>query len=138
MLLGVIDLYSVGIYTGVKVDTIEKLRGAQVAKAVRVAVQYDGQMPGRVPPEWWRGLGPALTPPQEQRLRETFSRLSAGDDIWITYAPAEGTRMLHAGAAVISTDGDRLMNAILDLWLGPTPVSEDLHETLTSQLRAPR
>lgn len=135
---GVVDLYSVGIYTAAPVSSTESLRDSAMVKAVRVAVLYDGRMPGTVPADWWRELEPALTPDQEQRLRNTFSLLSTGDDIWITYAPREGTRMVHGGTTVVSDDGDGLMNAVLDLWLGPNPVSQDLHQTLSSALRRRR
>lgn len=133
-LFGTVELYSVGIYTRAPVAGVRELRRSSVTKAVRVAVLYDGGMPGKVPAEWWQELIPALNPREEQKLRAAFSKLSSGDDVWISYAPGRGTRMMHAGNVVVSTKSDELMNAVLDLWLGSIPVSSEVHDTLVAEL----
>ena len=61
--------------------------------------------------------------------------LSPGDDIWIAYAPEKGTLLRAGGRTVLTDPGDGLMNAILNLWLGPSPVSSELHDALVTDLR---
>lgn len=134
MLFGTVDLYSVGIYTGAQVSSSKRLRDSSLTKAVRVAVLYEGGMPAKVPSDWWQELVPALSPAEEDKLRAAFAKLSSGEDVWITYAPGRGTRMMLGGNVVVSTDNHELMNAVFDLWLGPTPVSQEVHDALAAAL----
>ena len=134
-LFGSVDVYTVGIYASREVNTVEALRDPQVARAVRVNVVYDGGMPEKIPSEWWQELIPVLDKGQQQKLRGAFARLSPGDDVWITYAPGKGTLLRAGGTTILSDPGAGLMNAVLDLWLGPTPVSGDLRDALVADLR---
>ena len=134
-LFGAVDIYTVGVYSARDVDSVEALRHPQLTRAVRVNVVYDGGMPAKIPQEWWQELVPVLDTQQQQTLREAFARVSAGDDIWITYAPSEGTLVRAGGRTVLTDRGDGLMNAVLNLWLGATPVSSDLRDVLVSDLR---
>ncbi|CAN5863235.1 hypothetical protein BH20GEM3_BH20GEM3_10620 [soil metagenome] len=77
---------------------------------------------------------PALSPAEEEKLRRAFSKLSRGQDIWIRYAPAAGTRIICGGDVVVATRDHQLMSAVLDLWLDSTPVSEEVRETLVAEL----
>lgn len=135
MLFGSVDIYSVGVYASREVNSAGALRNQQLTRAVRVNVLYDGGMPEKIPSEWWRELIPALDKQQQQKLREAFARLSPGEDVWITYAPSTGTLFRAAGNTVVTDPGDGLMNAVLDLWFGATPVSSELHDELVTQLR---
>lgn len=92
-------------------------------------------MPSKIPSGWWEELVPVLDKQQQQKLRDAFARLSPGDDVWITYAPSKGTLLRAGGRTVLADPGDGLMNAILDLWLGATPVASDLRDALVNDLR---
>lgn len=134
-LFGSVDIYTVGVYASREVNSVEALRDPQLTRAVRVKVVYDGGMPAKVPSEWWQELIPALDKQQQQKLREAFSRVSAGDDVWITYAPSKGTLLRAGGSTVLTDPGDGLINAVLDIWFDATPVSGDLHDALVADLR---
>ena len=54
--------------------------------------------------------------------------------MWVTYVPSEGTRVRLDGEVVLHDRGKGLLQAVLDLWLGPTPVSEEVEEELRNQL----
>lgn len=134
-LFGAVDIYTVGVYAARDVNTVEALRDPQLTRAVRVKVVYDGGMPAKIPSEWWRELVPVLDEQQQQKLRDAFARLSPGEDVWITYARSKGTLLRAGGRTVLADPGDGLMNAVLNLWMGPTPVSSDLHDALVADLR---
>jgi hypothetical protein len=135
MLFGAVPLYSVGIYTAHPVRGVLDLRRADLTKGVRIAVLYKGGMPQDIPSSWWEELVPVLTPEQQKTFRAAFRRLAGGDDIWITYAPALGTAMICFGRTIMHTKDDALMNAVLDLWLDETPVSQDVHDRLMADLQ---
>ena len=134
-LFGSVDVYSVGVYASREVNSVEALRDPQLTRAVRLKILYDGGMPAKIPSEWWQELVPVLDARQQQKLREAFGRMSVGDDVWISYAPSKGTLLRAGGSTVLTDSGDGLMNAVLDLWFGATPVSSDLHEGLVNDLR---
>lgn len=138
-LLGMVELYSVEIY--VEIYTVRaardltQLRSTTLTKGIRVAVLYDGRIPGGIPSGWWEELVPALTAPEEQKLRTAFEQLASGQDIWITYDPPRGTHIRHNGRTVLVTGDHALMDAVLDVWLDDTPVSHDVRNTLLAGLR---
>lgn len=134
-LFGAVPLYSVEIYTAQAAREPSQLRRTNLTKGIRVAVLYDGNLPGGIPSRWWDELVPALTSDQEQKLRAAFAQLASGQDIWITYQPREGTRIYHNGRTVLATRDHTLMDAVLDLWLDDTPVSHDVRDTLVTGLR---
>lgn len=134
-LFGTVRLYSVEIYTVQATHEPAQLRGADLTKGVRIAVLYDGRLPGGIPSSWWDQLVPALTPPQEQKLRTAFQRLASGQDIWVTYDPPEGTHVRHNGRTVLVTRDHALMDAVLGLWLDDTPVSHQVRTSLLAGLR---
>lgn len=134
-LFGAVPLYSVEIYTAQAARELSQLRRTNLTKGIRVAVLYDGDLPGGIPSRWWDELIPALTPDQEHKLRSAFAQLAKGQDIWITYQPQEGTRIYHKGGKVLDTRDHTLMDAVLDLWFDDTPVSHDVRDTLLAHLR---
>ena len=134
-LFGTVPLYSVEIYTVQAARELAQLRRTTLTKGIRVAVLYDGRIPGGIPSSWWDELVPALTPLEEQKLRAAFAQLASGQDIWITYQPSEGTHIRHKGRTVLISRDHALMDAVLDVWLDDTPVSHDVRKTLLAGLR---
>lgn len=134
-LLGLVELYSVEIYTARAAHEVAELRSDTLTKGIRVAVLYEGNIPGGIPSSWWEELVPTLTAPEEQKLRTAFEQLASGQEIWITYDPPHGTHIRHNGRTVLITDDHALMNAVLDVWLDDSPVSHDVRNTLLAGLR---
>ena len=134
-LLGIVEVYSVEIYTVRAARDLTQLRSTTLTKGIRVAVLYEGRMPGGIPSSWWEELVPALTGSEEQKLRTAFEQLASGQDIWITYDPPHGTHIRHNGRTVLVTGDHALMDAVLDVWLDDTPVSHDVRDTLLAGLR---
>lgn len=66
----------------------------------------------------------------EGRARASLRDLNTGDTIRITYAPDSGTRILVGDTVVLTDQGDALMRAFLDLWVGRSPVSKELRGSL--------
>ena len=134
-LFGMVELYSVEIYTVRAVRELAQLRSTALTKGIRVAVLYEGRIPGGIPSNWWEELVPALTTPEEQKLRAAFEQLASGQNIWVTYNPPHGTHIRHNGRTVFVTGDHALMDAVLDVWLDDTPVSHDLRDALLAGLR---
>lgn len=129
-MFGLVDLYEVALYVPPDVSSLAMLRGQDTAKGLRVEIEYDGSLPDRIPTEWSRELQPALSRAQQQELRRAYAGLGPGDVIEITYAPGAGTRIVVSGDTVLTDRGYEVMAAFMNIWLGQTPVSEDVKQQL--------
>lgn len=64
-------------------------------------------------------------------LMKTFGSVKKGTTIHMNLVPGAGTRVLVDGAQKgADIPGDDFFNAILKIWLGKSPVDEDLKEAL--------
>jgi hypothetical protein len=133
-LFGMMDIYRVGLYMPPARFTVESLRDPGTAKALSVVILYDGSLPDAIPEEWREELMPVLAPGQQQTLRRAFARLRPDDQIAIEYLPKQGTTLKISGREVLADKGGALMGAFLDVWMGQSPVSEDLKRDLMEGL----
>jgi hypothetical protein len=125
-----VELYSVALYLPHNMSKPRAIEGASVPKALRVQIRYDGSLPDRIPAGWRSELMPALTQQQQQQLLQQYQKLQQGDVITISYAPETGTTVAVNGGQILQDESDQVMNAFLDVWIGQTPVSEDLKQAL--------
>lgn len=125
-----IELYAVALYLPRAMSDPGAIRDAQVPKALRVEIRYDGSLPDRIPSGWRSELMPVLSPEQRETLRRRYEQLQPQDVITITYVPDTGTTVAVNGQAIIEDAGDAIVNAFLEVWIGPQPVSEDLKQSL--------
>ena len=129
-MFGLVDLYQVALYAPANISSVEGLRPKDVPKALRVEVQYNGSLPDEVPSGWRSELDPALNKEQSAKLRSAYAKLEPKDEILITYVPERGTTLRVSGNEVLTNAGYEVMAAFLDIWLGQTPVSEDVKDAL--------
>jgi hypothetical protein len=111
------------------------LRDSETPKAIRIEVVYDGSLPDQIPGAWQGELLPVLDPRQQEKLRDAYAQLKPNDWVSIDYVPSRGTTVTVLGERVLVDRGQELMGAFLDLWVGQTPVSEEMKQELLQQLR---
>ena len=131
-LFGTVELYRVALYAPHNIQSVADLRGVKVPKGLHVAVLYGGSLPDQIPSDWRKELQPALTDEQWKQLQSAYAKLRPKDEIRIWYAPGQGTTVSVSGKPVLSVPGQGLMGAFLDIWLGQTPVSEEIKKQLSS------
>ena len=129
-LLGLLEIYSVALYSKVPARDVERLASPDVAKALRIEIEYEEDFRRQLTIDWQRELIPPLNHAAIEHLRQTFAPLKRGAVVLIEYTPARGTTVRVNGATVASGVTHDLMLAFLDHWLGQRPVSEELKRTL--------
>lgn len=127
-----VDLYSVALYLPEPRRDAAYVAQPTVAKAFRVEVLYDGELPDRIPEDWADELLPPLEPAERAELRQAYRRLSQGDVLLFVFAPGSGTAMTLNGEPVLSRVDGGFMDGIVDLFLGPAAVSPRLRTALLS------
>jgi len=125
-----VELYSVGLYLPHHMSKAQAIETPNVPKAVRLEIRYDGSLPDRIPAGWRSELTPALTQEQQRQLLQHYQTLQQVHVVTISYTPQSGTSVAVNGAQILHDAGDQVMNAFLDVWIGRTPVSEDLKQAL--------
>ena len=125
-----VDLYTVALYLPEPTTSAERIGDPSVPKAFFVEVAYDDSAPGVVPDHWREELLPAPLAEQTEELRRVSRSLEEGDAIHIAYAPGSGAEVQLNGETVLEERGHELIEAVIDLWLGEDPVSEDVRRGL--------
>ncbi len=119
------EVYRIGLYVPPGLPRSQALSSPEVAKALRVVIVYQSGLPEDPPPEYRTRLE-RLDPRHVSAFRELWRRLGPGDVITVAYRPGEGT-VLALGDRPLATDaGHGLMTGLLNLWVGPDPVSTRL------------
>lgn len=68
--------------------------------------------------------------PRIKQFDSLFGDLKAGDRVWLDYRPGVGTTVAVDGAKKGVVPGADFMRALLAIWLGPEPPSDDLKQEL--------
>jgi hypothetical protein len=124
-----LDLYAVGLYLPQRNSNLSQINQPDMPKSIWIKLLYAGPRPKDLPRSLKRELFPVLTPSQEQALEAAYDTLKRGDLIRIVYTPEGGTQMFLNGKHVVTAD-HRVMERLLDRWIGPAPVSKDLRRLL--------
>ena len=127
------NLYLVSIYLPERTGDVEKILNTATEKAIRLDVLYDGRIPGALPASWrerLKGRLPAQVFQQVKGLYRRVARVGRGAVLFVAYHPNHGTVATVNGHEVLHDPGTRLINGLLDLWIGPHPESENLRRLL--------
>ena len=124
------DLYTVALYLPEPTASVERIGDRTVPKAFFVEVDYDGSAPDGIPEEWREELLPAPSDGQTDDLRRALRTLDEGDVVHIAYRPGVGTAVDLNGEPVVRDPGHALIEGVIELWLGPDAVSDDLRRGL--------
>ena len=125
-----LDLYAVSLYLPREMASVVRMTDDQVPKLVRLDVTYDGQVPNGLPSEWKQRRQGQVSQEFMQTLARQYNPLRGGDMVRVSYAPGNGTTLSVNGNTIATRPGSDLMNAMLKLWIGPTPVSQDIKSGL--------
>jgi hypothetical protein len=135
--LGSVRVYTLSLYASGRVPEPEGLSRPELAKALRVDVQYDPGLRPRVPIDWRRELVPSLNPAAVASLARATAALQTGDVLIVSYVPERGTSIRLNRHRIVAEGEHDVMLAFLDHWLGQRPVSQDVKTALVAGFRAP-
>jgi hypothetical protein len=128
------NLYLVSLYLPKPTRDVATILSSDIEKAVRLDVLYDGQIPESMPESWRLHLEQQRVPTEVmQQLTSVYAkvaRVGSGAVLFLAYAPGTGTVVTLNGTEILHERGAALINALLNLWLGPDPESENLRRLL--------
>jgi hypothetical protein len=124
------DVYALGLYLPRAQTTVGYIRDPSTAKALRLKVAYEGDVPDELPDKWQEALRRAYSQDLVRTLQGHYRTLKTGDTLTASYAPGRDTTILLNGEPIISKPGHGLMDALLGLWIGRDPVSEDMRREI--------
>jgi hypothetical protein len=135
-LFGTVDLYSVEIFMPGHPASLDEARSRTIPKAILIRRLFSPPFTAPVPPEWDAELQKALEPDERVRLESTLRRLNPGDAVWVRYSPGTGTTATQGGRTLVTRPGVALADAVLNICLLWSGVSEDLRQQLLETPRA--
>ncbi len=124
------NLYTVSLYLPQPGAGVAAITDDRTAKVVRIDVTYDGQVPDGLPATWKQGLQAQVSGEFLRTLQGLYNNLQSGDTVRVAYAPGSGSSMSVNGRVVATQPGGDLVNAMLRLWIGLNPVSENVKRLL--------
>lgn len=125
-----IDLYHVALYLPVRDASMQRITQTSTPKAFHIEVLYDGKVPGEIPKAWAEELMPPLPEAKAKELRRIYGNLRQGDVLLFTCPPGGPTTAALNGNTVFSDPGTGLIDGVVNVFLGPKPVSEDVRASL--------
>jgi len=123
------DLYVVLVYLPPK-TSVAHAATVPSPKLVRIDVTYDGDVPDGLPSSWRDGLQQHVSQEFLRMLQGLYSGLKGGDTVRVSYDPKGGTSLNVNGREVASRPGDAVFNAMMQLWVGADPVSQNIKRLL--------
>ena len=124
-----IDLYTCSLWVAAPTRSEDELLNRDTPARVKILVH--GNPPGAAPPEDWAALLKSELSGKYYKLtKRTYRDLEEGDEIIVQYPDGEGTSVSVNGEHILTDPGRALMVAILEQWIGPEPVSDELKVAL--------
>ncbi len=125
------NLYAVSVYLPPRTSVAQSIP-APSAKLIRIDVTYGGQVPDGLPSDWKEGLQHYVSQEFLRTLHGLYNDLKSGDTVLVSYEPRTGTSLSVNNRQVVSRPGADLFNAMMRLWIGPSPVSQNIKRLLLS------
>ncbi|HYH23667.1 MAG TPA: chalcone isomerase family protein [Azospirillum sp.] len=104
----------------------------RLPKMVELEVTYPGNVPGDMPGSWRKRFQERLPPALIADLRSIYRNLRGGDVLSIDYRPERGSLVRLNGAVQIADHGPELIEALLDIWMGPRALHPEIRQQLLS------
>jgi hypothetical protein len=124
------DGYTVSLYLPEQARPLASAIAAPLPKAVRIDVQWRGPLPERLPGRWEQRLRQGVAPDVFRGVQELYARLSHGDSVLFAHAPGRGTAVTVNGRRVLAAPDASLVDTLLDMFVGPEPVSRTTKQRL--------
>ena len=132
-----IDVYQCGIYLPEKSSlTISKLVQSIEAINFPIAIRIEiltSMLPDKMPEPWRETLESEITGKAFRRFQKGFAKLDKGDTLIFVYIPKEGTLLFLNGKRVFKDPGRRLMQGLLEQWIGAHAISQELKQALIKE-----
>ncbi|QPJ64193.1 MAG: hypothetical protein G3M78_01775 [Candidatus Nitrohelix vancouverensis] len=123
------DLYQCSIYLQHDEADLVSILELQRPVAVRIRVLI-AELPDQVPDPWREAIQPEISDKLYHRFKKQFFKLGQDDLLTFTYQPGGSTVFYINGEKKFSDSGPELMRSMLEQWIGPIPISEDLKMAL--------
>ncbi len=108
------------------------IRDPGTPKALRLEIVYDGSVPDDMPEDWRLHLREEISRDMFRALKELYHDIEKGDVVVFGFDPNSGSAIRLNGERVAFNDDTDLMDALLELWIGPSAVSKNLRSLLLS------
>lgn len=134
-----IEVYVAGLYLGQKTTDAAAAVGSDDAKKIVMHFLTDRATKKKMDAAWFEGFernSPDDYADLEDRVKEfvdLFGDLSKGDVIELNIVPGTGTVAFFNGSKQGVIEGDDFAAALLRVWLGDHPPSDDLRRGLLGQ-----
>jgi hypothetical protein len=102
----------------IRLSILRSLKGTQVSEAIEEGFEKNSKAQ-------MTALKPRLT-----KLGSLIPNVEKGDEIALTYVPGKGTVVNVKGAEKGVIEGKDFADALFSVWLGASPVQEDLKKEL--------
>ena len=124
------ELYTVVMYLPQSDMRPDAILDPTIPKAVRLYPVYEGTIPQEIPESWSESLGEQLSPDQMITVGEFYRQVSSDDVATIAYQPGQGNVLMVNDRIVARTDDDQPIQAMLRMWIGEDPISEEMAYSL--------
>jgi hypothetical protein len=132
----VFKIYVAGMYLEQKTSVAEQALAATGPKRIVLHFVSNKATKKRMDEAWLEGFK-ANSPDTFAAIKDRidtfiafFGDMKDGDVIECTVIPGEGTSVVLNGDGLGTIDGDEFATALLRIWLGPKPPSDDLKDAL--------
>jgi len=130
-------IYIAALYVENISNKPEQIIHANGAKRIHMHFLYDEVTKDKLVNGWLDGFESNLTKQEYQKLKpkidqfnQMFETVKAGDQILLDLLPGRGTRVSIKGQSRAVIEGSDFYEALLKIWLGESPVTEDLKNSL--------
>ena len=130
-------IYVAGLYVEKKSEYAEAIIEHKGANRVRMHFVYDEVPLEKLVNGWLEGFEDNISEdefkalkPRIDKFNALFETMHKGDEVLLDYIPKEGTRVTIKGKVRGIIKGHDFNQALLKIWLGEEPVTEDLKEAL--------
>jgi len=103
------------------------------AKAIRLKVLYDNELPEELPELWREPLQEEMNREMLKTVLNLYDEISTGDIVLFSYHPELGTRVSLNNEKVIERNNSTLITTLLNNWIGVAPISENLKRLILNQ-----
>lgn len=132
-----INIYVAGLYLVKKTSDVGTIASMESANRISMHFVYSEVSKKKMDDAWQQGFEDNNPAGELARLLDRLKQFQAlfrdmhkGDQVWIDYLPGKGTFVSINGEETGHIPGRDFNTALLRVWLGPNPVTDDLKSGL--------
>ncbi|MGV6826106.1 MAG: chalcone isomerase family protein [bacterium] len=132
-----IDVYAIGLYLQTPSQSEAIVAATSTTKRVLMHIVYSEVSKKKMDKGWEDGFKANQTTAEyqalESRLRDfqaMFGDMQENDVVWLDMIPGKGVEVSINGEQRGLVAGDDFIRALVRVWIGPEPVSDDLKQAL--------